>query len=129
MCVTTLLSERLSAHHPPTSTFPPSSFQQTLWLELCAMETSLSLSLRIMAFLHYDECPECGEEGRHTHDGDCTRDGWDPGRGIFGDAPAFFGTEFAGFAQVMQVWLGLDVQVLSLVCSDIWPRRGIQPIQ
>ena len=66
---------------------------------------SLVLFGEILRFLHYQECPECGCVGRRGHDGDCTRDGFNPGRGLLGDAPAFFGTSLPGF---MQLCLALE---------------------
>ena len=66
---------------------------------------SLVFAGLILPFLHYQECPECGCVGRHGHDGDCTRDGFNPGRGLLGDAPAFFGTSLTGF---LQLCLALD---------------------
>ena len=77
------------------------------------MDASLILSLRVLEFLHYPQCPECGEFGRHSHDGDCTRDGDNPGHGLLGDAPPFNGTGFTGFAQVMQARLEQDAHLLS----------------
>ena len=55
---------------------------------------------QILPFLDYQPCAECGCVGRHGLDGDCTRDGFNPGRGLLGDAPAFFGTSLTGFLQL-----------------------------
>ena len=52
------------------------------------------MSARILLYLWHVECPECGCVG--MHDGDCTRDWWDRGEGLFGDAPPFKGTELLG---------------------------------
>ena len=59
------------------------------WLILCA---------RILVFLWYRECPECGVCG--GHDGDCTRDSACPGRGLCGDSPPFRGTSLTGLRQL-----------------------------
>ena len=59
----------------------------------------VALGKHILKFLHYDECPECGESGRH--DGDCSRDGFLPGRGLCNDLPPFQGTPWVGFVQVV----------------------------
>ena len=56
------------------------------------------LFFNVLKYLWHWECPECGECGRH--DGDCTRDSFYPGRGLFGNAPPFRGTSLTGLLQL-----------------------------
>ena len=58
------------------------------------------IGLRILLFLSYAECPECGVARPH-HDGDCSRDGYSPGRGLLGDRPLVRGTGMVGFKQLL----------------------------
>ena len=53
------------------------------------------LTAKILLYLVYEECPECFQP-RGNHDGDCTRDWNDPGKGLLGDRPPFRGTELFG---------------------------------
>ena len=61
---------------------------------MAAADEQYIMSARILLYLWEAECPECGCAG--MHDGDCTRDWWDRGRGLFGSAPPFRGTELLG---------------------------------
>ena len=61
---------------------------------MVAADEQYIMSARILLYLWEAECPECGCVG--MHDGDCTRDWWDRGRGLFGSAPPFKGTELLG---------------------------------
>ena len=67
---------------------------QVLAFRMAAFDEQEIRSARILQYLWHAECPECGFVGRH--DGDCTRDWWDRGRGLFGSAPPFKGTELLG---------------------------------
>ena len=64
------------------------------------------MSARILLCLWHVECPECGCVG--MHDGDCTRDWWLPGRGLFGDSPLFRGTELFGLTSLAKAILARE---------------------
>ena len=67
---------------------------QVLAFRMAALDEQVIMSARILLYLWHRICPECGCVG--THDGDCTRDWRWPGRGLFGNAPPFRGTELLG---------------------------------
>ena len=68
---------------------------------------------RILQYLWHVKCPECGFVG--THDGDCSRDWRLPGRGLFGDAPPFRGTEL----------LGLTLLAKAILARKTTQRTGV----
>ena len=73
---------------------------------MAASDEQEIMSARILQYLWHAECPECGFVGRH--DGDCTRDWWLPGRGLFGDSPLFRGTELFGLTSLAKAILARE---------------------
>ena len=79
---------------------------QVLAFRMAALDEQDIMSARILQYLWHAECPECGSVG--THDGDCTRDWWLPGRGLFGDSPLFRGTELFGLTSLAKAILARE---------------------
>ena len=79
---------------------------QVLAFRMAALDEQDIMSARILQYLWHAECPECGSVG--THDGDCTRDWWSRGRGLFGDAPPFRGTELLGLTSLAKAILARE---------------------
>ena len=79
---------------------------QVLAFRMGAPDEQDIMSARILQYLWHAECPECGSVG--THDGDCTRDWWLSGRGLFGDSPLFRGTELFGLTSLAKAILARE---------------------